>query len=121
MNDFKSSYAGMLATLYGEIEALLAEFGDPATLSPSACEAMWSKFQALRDRFAVLRHDADRQLAQGGPAAGEDLAVHTFLYELERLLDVDHEGDDWEAYVGAAMMQVENRICDEARRVERGF
>ena len=46
--------------------------------------------------------------------------MHTFLYELERLLDVDHEGDDWEAYVGAAMMQVENRICDEARRVERG-
>src|SRR5512134_3071531 len=59
MNNFEASYAEMLATLYWDVEALLAEYNDRAVLlSPSACEAMWSKFEALRGRFAALKRQA---------------------------------------------------------------
>lgn len=120
MSNFKSSYMDMLATLYWDIESLLLEYGDrPALMSPSACEAMWAKFEALRERFAVLKAQANELLGQGASPDGYDAMVRKFLTELERLLDVEHEGDDWETYVGAAMIQAENRIYDEARWVER--
>jgi hypothetical protein len=120
MSNFKSSYTDMLATLYWDIESLLLEYGDRAALlSPSACEAMWAKFEALRYRFGEIKDQANEMLAQGAPMDGGDAMVRSFLAELERLLDVEHEGDDWETYVGAAMMQAENRIYDEAHWVQR--
>lgn len=119
MSSFKSSYTDMLATLYWDIESLLLEYGERAELlSPSAGEAMWAKFQDLRERFAVLKTHANAMLGQDASADGYDATVHSFLAELERLLDVEHEGDDWETYVGAAMIQAENRIYDEARWVQ---
>jgi hypothetical protein len=108
-----TSYADMLASLYWDIESLLAQYGDRALLSPSACEAMWSEFEALRSRLHRLRAEAD-----AAPLPYRESA-HRLLVELEQLLDVDHEGDDWEAYMGAAMIHAENRICDEARWIER--
>ncbi len=120
MRNFKASYTDMLATLYGDIESLLSEYGDrPTLMSPAACEAMWAKFEALRERFALLKAQTSAMLAQGEPGDGHDAMVRTFLAELERLLDVEHEGDDWEAYVGAAMIEAEHLIYDEARWVER--
>lgn len=120
MSNFKSSYTDMLATLYWDIESLLLEYGDRAALlSPSACEAMWAKFEALRQRFGEIKDQANEMLAQGAPVDGCDAMVRSFLAELERLLDVEHEGDDWETYVGAAMIQAENRIYDEAHWVQR--
>ena len=121
MSNFKSSYTDMLATLYWDIESLLLEYGDrPALMSTSACEEMWAKFEALRERFAVLKAQAHEMLGPGASIDGHDaMVVRKFLTELERLLDVEHEGDDWETYVGAAMIQAENRIYDEARWVER--
>ncbi|HET7203125.1 MAG TPA: hypothetical protein VFI92_07120 [Steroidobacteraceae bacterium] len=120
MSNFKSSYTDVLATLYWDIESLLLEYSDRAALlSPSAREAMWGKFEALRERFSVLKAQANEMLGQGAAADGHDAMVHSFLAELERLLDVEHEGDDWETYVGAAMIQAENRIYDEAHWVQR--
>ena len=120
MSSFKASYTEMLATLYWDIETLLLEYGErTASMSPSACEEMWAKFEALRQRLAVLRPQASEMLKQGPGIAGSETMVRSFLGDLERLLDVEHEGDDWETYVGAAMIQAENRIYDEARRLER--
>jgi hypothetical protein len=117
MSDFKTSYAEMLATLATDIEALLDEYSDRETLSPSACEIMWSKFEALRARLAALKARVSEALRDDPGPDGHETAIRMFLAELECLLDVEHDGDDWEAYVGAAMIHAEQRICDEARWV----
>ena len=109
----------MLATLYWEVEAWLDEFGERGVLPPSRRERMWARFEALRARSSVLKRDATAQLVYEGPHDPHETTVRAFLYELERMLDVEHDGDDWETHVGAAVIEAEGRICDEARQVER--
>jgi hypothetical protein len=119
MHDLKRHYLHMLATLYWEVEAWLDEFGDGSFLPSARCEQMWARFEALRERFAALRRDVTGQLGAHGTRDVQETAVRAFLYELERMLDVEHDGDDWETQVGAAVISAEGRICDEARQVER--
>ena len=119
MQDFKGAYLQMLATLYWDAEAWLDEFGQSGLLSPAQCDRMWSRFEALRDRFTGLRQTATMQIAEHGRLGLHETAVRAFLYEIEGMLDVEHDGDDWETHVGAAVIQAEGRICDEARQVER--
>jgi hypothetical protein len=119
MRDLKHTYMQMLATLYWEVEAWLDEFGARDVWPPARCERMWSRFEALRQRFAVLKRDATAQLADMAPHDPHQTAVRAFLCELERMLDVEHDGADWETYVSSAVIEAEGRICDEARQVER--
>jgi len=115
MPDFKASYIDLLGTLCSNIELLLAEYHDRMLLSPRQCEALWQGFEALRERFGDLKREADAILVQAPP--GYETLGRAFLTELERLLDVENDGDDWESYVDAAMIHAEERICDEARAV----
>lgn len=119
MEDLKNAYLQMLATLYWDVEAWLDEFGLPRLHEPARCEQMWSRFAALRDRFAHLKREVSLQLVSRGRFGVHETAIRAFLYELERMLDVEHDGADWESHVGAAVIEAEGRICDEARQVER--
>jgi hypothetical protein len=115
MTDFKASYIDLLAALCSNIESLLAEYHDRILLSQTQCEALWQGFEALRERFGDLKLEADAILVDAPP--GYAALGRSFLTELERLLDVENDGDDWESYVDAAMIHAEERICDEARAV----
>jgi len=119
MSDFKTSYGELLATLYWDIEALLDEYGARVDdLPPAECDALWRKFAGLRARLTSLKEDAADLLA-GPRSNGQAAMARMFLGEIERLLDVEHDGTDWETYVGAAMIHAEQRICDEALWVSR--
>jgi hypothetical protein len=115
--DFKAAYTDLLATLYHDIESVLTGYHDCPAFSPAEYDALWRRFEALRARLATLKCSA----AAHSAAVADELASapRRLLTEIDQLLDIEQEGDDWETYVGAAMMHAENRIYDEAHWVAR--
>jgi hypothetical protein len=115
--DFKAAYTDLLATLYHDIESVLSGYQDCPAFSPAEYDGLWRRFEALRSRFATLKGSA----AGHSPPAADEFASapRRLLTEIDQLLDIEQEGDDWETYVGAAMMNAENRIYDEAHWVAR--
>lgn len=115
--DFKAAYTDLLATLYHDIESVLYRYHDCPAFSPAEYDALWRRFEALRARLATLKNSA----AARSPAGPDEFwsAPRRLLTEIDQLLDIEQEGDDWETYVGAAMMHAENRIYDEAHWVAR--
>ncbi len=71
-----------------------------------------------RARRARLKEGA-ADLLVDPRANGQAAVARIFLGEIERLLDVEHDGADWETRVGAAMIHAEQRICDEALWISR--
>jgi len=115
--EFRESYTNLLARLYDEIETVLAQYEDGAAFSPAEYKALWQRFEALRTRLASIRNEAEPQIPSG---ADELASIPRRLFaEIDQLLDVEHDGGDWDIYVGAAMMHAENRIADEVHWVAR--
>jgi hypothetical protein len=112
--DFKSAYVDLLATLYTDIESMLAEYGDMALLSPVTQQGTRGKLEALLARVAELKRGAESLPRDGFGRSEHAFVVRSFLTEIQQLLDVEPDGDDWVEIFGAAMMDAQNRIQEEA-------
>jgi hypothetical protein len=113
-HDFKSAYVELLATLYTDIEAMLAEYGDQASLSPVMQRNTRGKLEALLARVSELKRGAESLPREGFGWSEHAFVVRSFLTEIQQLLDVEPDGDDWVEIFGAAMMDAQNRIQEEA-------
>lgn len=113
-HDFKSSYVELLATLYADIEAMLAEYNDGAVVSPLARRNTRAKLEALLARIAELKRGAQSLPREEFGRSEHAFVVRSFLTEIQQLLDVEPDGDDWVEIFGAAMMDAQNRIQEEA-------
>ena len=118
MDDLKRTYMQMPATLYREAEAWLDEFGARGVWPPVRREHMWSRFEALRQRFAVLKRDATEQLAGTGTHDPHPTAVRLPLpTRAHARRRARRRG--WETHVRSDVIEAESRICEEAQQVER--
>jgi hypothetical protein len=113
-HDFKSAYIGLLATLYADIESMLAEHDDKVSLSPVAQLSTRSKLEALLARVAELKRSAHSLPREAFGRREHAFVVRSFLTEIQQLLDVEPDGDGWVEIFGAAMMDAQNRIQEEA-------
>lgn len=118
-HDFKSAYIELLATLYGDIEAMLAEYSDAAARSPLAQRSTQAKLEALLARVAELKRSARSLPDEEFGRSEHAFVVRSFLTEIQQLLDVEPDGEDWVEIFGAAMMDAQNRIHDEAHWLVR--
>src|SRR5512139_2666670 len=93
-HDFKSAYVELLATLYADIEAMLAEYGDAATRSPAAQQNTRSKLEKLLARVAELKRAAQSLSREQFGRNEHAFVVRSFLTEIQQLLDVEPDGED---------------------------
>ena len=113
-HDFKSAYIELLETLYTDIESMLDEYGDVAVVAPAAQLTTRRRLAALLARVSELKRGAEALPRDGFGRSEHAFVVRSFLTEIQRLLDVEPDGDDWVEIFGAAMMDAQNRIQEEA-------
>jgi hypothetical protein len=118
-HDFKAAYVELLATLYADIEAMLAEYGDGAARSPAAQQTTRSKLEDMLARVAELKRGAQSLPREEFGRSEHAFVVRSFLTEIQQLLDVEPDGEDWVEIFGAAMMDAQNRIQEEAHWLSR--
>jgi hypothetical protein len=113
-HDFKAAYVELLATLYADIEGMLAEYGDGAARSPAAHRRTRAKLESLLARVAELKRGARSLPREEFGRSEHAFVVRSFLTEIQQLLDVEPDGDDWVEIFGGALMDAQNRIQEEA-------
>ncbi len=112
--DFKSGICRPARRPVPDIESMLAEYGEKVPLSPVAQLSTRGKLEALLARVAELKRGAEFLPREGFGRSEHAFVVRSFLTEIQQLLDVEPDGDDWVEIFGAAMMDAQNRIQEEA-------
>ena len=112
--DFRSAYVELLAVLYADIESMLAEYTDDEPLAPVAERSTRGKLEVLLARVAELKQGAESMPHDGFGWTEHAFVMRSFFSEIQQLLDVEPDGDDWVEIFGAAMMDAQNRIQEEA-------
>jgi hypothetical protein len=113
---FESCYVALLASLWVEMEAILAHhYAEPAS-SAAARERVGLRLEALLLELALLWDKCEFLRWRGLLAPEQAVAVRVVVNDLHALLDVD-SFDNALPRAGVAIVRAQNRLFDELQRV----
>jgi hypothetical protein len=113
---FESCYVALLASLWAEMEAILAQHYAEAASSAAARERVGLRLEALLLELVLLWDKCEFLRWRGLLAPEQTAAVRTVVDDLHALLDVE-PFDSTLPRAGVAIVRAQNRLFDELQRV----